>query len=109
MDEMEKEPSEQKEGKTTFDTTPYMSTYLVAFVVSDFTNITKDNVRVWAKPTVEEVDKEFALKHGVKVLEELKVFTGIDYKDQEMTKMDQIAIPDFVAGAMENWGLVTYR
>ncbi|XP_011050630.1 PREDICTED: aminopeptidase N-like [Acromyrmex echinatior] len=97
---------------TIFEKTPPMSTYLVAFVVSDFTSLQNNkNFRVWAKPTVEKDAKEFALKYGLETLQVLKNFTNIDYygKEQGMSKLDQIAIPDFAAGAMENWGLVTYR
>jgi len=99
-----------KNRKTTFATTPSMSTYLVAFVVSNFeaSDIDNKTFNVWAKPTVEKSAKEFALDFGSKILDELKNFTNIDYYEN-MNKMDQIAIPDFSAGAMENWGLVTYR
>lgn len=99
--------------KTTFKKTPIISTYLVAFVVSDFTALQNNNgnFRVFAKPTVNESAKEFAFKYGLETLQALKKFTNIDYygKEQGMLKLDQIAIPDFAAGAMENWGLVTYR
>lgn len=101
-----------KNGITIFETTPKMSTYLVAFVVSDFKALQnkKKNFRVLAKPTIEDSMKKFAYDYGLKTLEELKTFTDIDYYGKEqINKMDQIAIPDFVAGAMENWGLVTYR
>jgi len=104
----------EKDGKMIFDTTPSMSTYLVAFVVSNFTALhnKEKTFNVWAKPTVEESAKKFAHDFGLKTLDELKDFTKIDYygkEGQNMGKMDQIAIPDFSAGAMENWGLVTYR
>ncbi|KYN33599.1 Aminopeptidase N [Trachymyrmex septentrionalis] len=97
---------------TIFEKTPKMSTYLVAFVVSDFTALENNkNFRVWAKPTIEKDAKEFAFKYGLETLQVLKNFTNIDYygKEQGMSKLDQIAIPDFAAAAMENWGLVTYR
>ncbi|KAL0111142.1 hypothetical protein PUN28_012807 [Cardiocondyla obscurior] len=95
----------------TFNKTPKMSTYLVAFVVSDFQSIEKkknSNFKVWAKPTVQKDSMNFALEYGLKTLDELSNYTNYNYSET-MTKMDQIAIPDFAAGAMENWGLVTYK
>lgn len=86
-----------------------MSTYLVAFVVSDYKSLEnkEKNLGVWTKPDAIN-STNFALKIGQETLNKLKNFTGIDYY-RNMTKMDQISIPDFAAGAMENWGLVTYR
>lgn len=89
-----------------------MSTYLVAFVVSDFKSISN-----YEGPTAERLkhrvfgynknlpNGEFALEAGEKILNALENWTGIKF---EMSKMDQIAIPTFYFGAMENWGLVTY-
>ncbi|XP_033100895.1 aminopeptidase N-like isoform X2 [Anneissia japonica] len=96
--------------KTTFDTTPPMSTYLLAFIVSDFEykeGKTSRNVtfRVWArKERINTVD--YALDCGIKILEFFEDYFDIAYP---LPKQDMIAIPDFSAGAMENWGLITYR
>ncbi|KAL9985906.1 hypothetical protein ACROYT_G008359 [Oculina patagonica] len=87
-----------------------MSTYLVAFVISDFASISKQTARgvkvsVWAPP--EQIEQgRFALDVGVKVLEYYEEIFKVDYP---LPKQDLIAIPDFAAGAMENWGLITYR
>lgn len=87
-----------------------MSTYLVAFVVCDFNSITSKTrkgvqVSVWAPP--EQIDQgQFALDVAVKVLEYYEQIFKVDYP---LPKQDLIAIPDFSAGAMENWGLITYR
>ncbi|CAH1779550.1 unnamed protein product [Owenia fusiformis] len=87
-----------------------MSTYLVAFVVSDFTykeNTTSRGtyMRIWARP--DQIDLvDYALEVSGAIMEFFE-----DYLDSKypLNKTDQIAIPDFAAGAMENWGLVTYR
>lgn len=94
---------------TVFNTSPIMPAYLVAFVVSNYANNTNDDFTVWTKPhAIDSTD--FALKIGQEALKELESYTNINYKEyQGMQKMDQISIPDFAAGAMENWGLVTYR
>ncbi|KAK7497860.1 hypothetical protein BaRGS_00010994 [Batillaria attramentaria] len=93
-----------------YETTPKMSTYLLAFVVSDFVSLsatTANNVtyRVWARP--ESISQaQYALDVGVEVLTYFENYYQIPYP---LPKQDMIAIPDFAAGAMENWGLITYR
>lgn len=95
---------------TTFESTNPMSTYLVAFVVSDYHFLEHDknkNYRMYTK--ADSVNKtKYALDFSVKAMEQLGIVTGIPYS-RYMPKMDQITIKDFSPGAMENWGLVTYR
>lgn len=96
---------------TKFETTPKMSTYLVAFVVSDYNSSEKieNNIqfKVWTKPHAVEQTK-YALNVSVYLLKKLDEYTKISYGN-EIAKMDQVSLKDFAAGAMENWGLVTYR
>ena len=96
---------------TAFTSTPIMSTYLLAFVVGDIHNIeasTNDGVSVgvWATTDQPKESLTFALEVGVKTIEFLNDYFEVKYP---LPKLDQIAIPDFSSGAMENWGLVTYR
>ncbi|CAL7935733.1 unnamed protein product [Xylocopa violacea] len=82
-----------------------MSTYLVAFIISDFRSIKVDNFKVWARPNA--IDQtHYALSIGTQGLKYLSKRFKQDY---QISKMDMVAVPDFSAGAMENWGLVTYR
>ncbi|CAH1983246.1 unnamed protein product [Acanthoscelides obtectus] len=90
-----------------------MSTYLIAFVISEFT------CSAWNMPEVNSVNKvcsraqkedtrRWAVEVSPKLLSSLNAYTGIPYTSS-MKKVDQVAIPDFRSGAMENWGLITYR
>ncbi|XP_071753778.2 endoplasmic reticulum aminopeptidase 1b [Centroberyx gerrardi] len=93
-----------------FDTTVKMSTYLVAFIVSDFLSVSKTTqhgvkITVYAVP--EKIDQTaFALDAAVKLLDFYDDYFDIPYP---LPKQDLAAIPDFQSGAMENWGLTTYR
>uniref|UniRef100_UPI00358F8C8C aminopeptidase N n=1 Tax=Myxine glutinosa TaxID=7769 RepID=UPI00358F8C8C len=95
---------------TKFEQTPKMSTYLMAFIVSDFTFI-EDNstflVRVFARKSEIKAGRAArALRVAKEVLDYFGTLFDFPYS---LPKSDQIGIPDFAAGAMENWGLVTYR
>uniref|UniRef100_G1N5A0 Uncharacterized protein n=1 Tax=Meleagris gallopavo TaxID=9103 RepID=G1N5A0_MELGA len=86
-----------------------MSTYLVAFVVADLKNISMETngslVSVHAIPQhINQV--EYALNTTVKLLEFYEKYFLINYP---LEKLDLVAIPDFQSGAMENWGLITFR
>jgi len=92
-----------------FATTPKMSTYLVAFLVGDF-QCSKGKsdgtpIRVCATPDKAKLTK-FALKEAENTLHYYNDYFGIKYP---MPKLDMVAIPDFEAGAMENFGCITYR
>ncbi len=93
----------------TFARTPRMSTYLVAFLVGDFKCLSgeSDGVPIRACATPDQVQNaQFALSGAEFFLHYYDVYFGIKYP---MPKLDMIAIPDFEAGAMENFGAITYR
>jgi aminopeptidase N len=95
---------------TTFQRTPHMSTYLLAFIYGDLGYLeakTKDHVLVRTYATPDNVEHtKFALDVAVKCLEFFNDYFGIDYP---LPKCDLIALPDFASGAMENWGCITFR
>jgi len=93
-----------------FQMTPKMSTYLLAFVVGYFDHIeTKDSggrkYRVYSTPGKAEQGR-YALDVATKSLLFYEQYFGIKYP---LDKLDLVAVPDLSYGAMENWGLVTYR
>lgn len=96
--------------RTSFETTPVMSTYLVAFVYGElgYKEATSKNgvtVRTYATPdNVQFTD--FALDVAVKCLDFYEEYFDIPYP---LAKCDLIALPDFASGAMENWGCITFR
>ncbi len=98
-------------GKHTlrFLTTPKMSTYLVAFLVGDFqcTSGAQDSVAIRVCATPDKVAfTPFGLDVAEYVLHYYNTYFGIPYP---LKKLDLIALPDFEAGAMENFGAITYR
>ncbi|VAI31888.1 unnamed protein product [Triticum turgidum subsp. durum] len=89
---------------------PPMSTYLVAIVVGLFEYVegmTTKGTRVRVYTQIGKSNQgKFALDVGVKSLNLYKDYFDTPYP---LPKLDMVAIPDFAAGAMENYGLVTYR
>uniref|UniRef100_A0A669C184 Aminopeptidase n=1 Tax=Oreochromis niloticus TaxID=8128 RepID=A0A669C184_ORENI len=96
---------------TTFEPTRKMSTYLLAFIVSDFVSIESNQndllIRIWARrKAIDDGQGNYALNVTGPILRFYEHYYNTSYP---LSKSDQIALPDFNAGAMENWGLVTYR
>uniref|UniRef100_A0A146WKL4 Aminopeptidase n=1 Tax=Fundulus heteroclitus TaxID=8078 RepID=A0A146WKL4_FUNHE len=97
--------------QTKFEATEKMSTYLLAIIVSDYAhlNTTQGNtqIRIWARrKAIDQGQGDYALNVTGPVLDFFQSYYNISYP---LKKSDQIALPDFYFGAMENWGLVTYR
>ena len=97
--------------ETTFETSPKMSTYLLAFVTGELhgvTGKTKDGIEVrsWASVAQPKDHLKYANDEAIKCLEFF-----IDYFQTPfpLPKLDQVAVPDFEVLAMENWGLITFR
>ena len=96
---------------TTFEKTPRMSSYLLAFVIGELhkkTARTKSGVEVnvWATPAQNENTLDFALDIAARSIDFYDEYFGVKYP---LPKSDHVALPDFSSGAMENWGLITYR
>ncbi|XP_062856328.1 alanyl (membrane) aminopeptidase b, tandem duplicate 1 [Trichomycterus rosablanca] len=97
--------------KTTFEETKRMSTYLLAFIVSNFIDIWHMEgdvlIRIYArKDAINAGQGRYALNITGPILKFFEEYYNATYP---LSKSDQIALPDFNAGAMENWGLITYR
>ncbi len=96
---------------TTFETTPRMSSYLLAWVVGELQKksaTTKGGVEVniWSTLAHPTNNLDFALDIATRTIDFFDDFFGVPYP---LPKSDHVALPDFSAGAMENWGLITYR
>lgn len=109
MPETSRKELGQDEVEVFFAESPIMSTYLLAFIVGPFDYLEgsdgKRPIRVYTAPGKTEQGR-YALQVACKSLPYYEEYFNVPYP---LPKMDMIAIPDFTSGAMENWGLVTYR
>uniref|UniRef100_A0A8B7TUB8 Aminopeptidase n=1 Tax=Castor canadensis TaxID=51338 RepID=A0A8B7TUB8_CASCN len=104
------EPVDEKWNRTTFAKSVPMSTYLVCFAVHQFSFITKMSksgkpLTIYVQPEQKHT-AEYAANITKTVFDYFEDYFDMNYS---LPKLDKIAIPDFGTGAMENWGLVTYR
>jgi len=122
-------PKQEQDGwwKTEFEPTVKMSTYLKAFAIVDFGSvhhkspITNTDHELFARTELigekDQADTDidttnvmwFPMECTGRTTDMLGHMLGVEYPGMGVDKADQIALPDFDAGAMENWGLVTYR
>ncbi|CAH1784451.1 unnamed protein product [Owenia fusiformis] len=95
--------------ETTFQKSPPMPTYLLAFIVCDFEYVegyTKDKlpVRIYGRPDMIN-QTGFALEAAIKTTEWFNEWTNMTY---QLPKLDHVNIPDYPTGATEHWGVITY-
>ncbi|XP_023678004.2 glutamyl aminopeptidase-like isoform X2 [Paramormyrops kingsleyae] len=96
--------------RTSFEISVRMSTYLVCFAVHQFTYVERRSsrgipLRVYVQPT--QIHTAVYAANVTKVIfDYFEFYFNMTYS---LPKLDKIAIPDFGTGAMENWGLITYR
>ncbi|OYS01621.1 M1 family metallopeptidase [Lactobacillus johnsonii] len=106
------QPEEKfKDGVHYFKPTLRMSSYLVAFVFGDMQRkLTKTKsgveIGVFATRAHQAKELDFALDIAKRSIEFFEDFYETPYP---LEHSYQVALPDFSAGAMENWGCVTYR
>ncbi|MBZ4418074.1 M1 family metallopeptidase [Myxococcus sp. RHSTA-1-4] len=104
---------EEQDGdlqKVTFQETEVLSSYLIALVAGPLVGTPEQHVegvpvRTWSLPEKAHLTR-FGQDVALAVLPRLQDYFGLPYA---FTKVDQVGIPDFEAGAMENAGLITYR
>ncbi|KAM5255847.1 glutamyl aminopeptidase [Ctenodactylus gundi] len=104
------ESLDDKWNRTTFQKSVPMSTYLVCFAVHQFTSVQKISksgkpLTIYVQPQQKHT-AEYAANITKIVFDYFEEYFAMNYS---LPKLDQIAIPDFGTGAMENWGLITYR
>lgn len=96
--------------RTVFDDTPVMQPYLLGVIVSDFVAVSAvqyPRQGVFARyNAIRNGEGDFILEAGYKILKVLESYLEMDFA---LPKIYQVAVPDFAAGAMENYGLVTYK
>ena len=93
----------------TFQKTPLVSTYLIYLGMGEFEYLTgkAGKIQIRVVTTKGNTSKgKFSLELGKKLLTSYEKYFGIKFP---LPKLDLIAVPDFAAGAMENWGAITFR
>ncbi|KAK5209052.1 hypothetical protein LTR41_005451 [Exophiala xenobiotica] len=116
MPEKSRRPGSKEGLKTVcFEKSPIMSTYLLAWAVGDFEYIEALTERTYSgKSTPVRIYTtkgltqyaQFALRDACAALDFFSESFGVDYP---LPKCDHLVVHDFICGAMENWGLITYK
>lgn len=106
-----KSQKKTKKLVTTFETTPIMSSYLLAFVVGEIHSVEAKSksgieMKTWGSVAQPVGFLEYANNEAVRVIDFFEEYFETPFP---LKKCDQVALPDFESGAMENWGLITYR
>lgn len=96
--------------KEDFEITPRMSTYLVAFIVSNLQLVQRSEgfspqINIWSRPEVGRMTN-YVHRLTMRILPYLERYFDLKFN---MKKIDMVAVPDFGFSAMENWGLITFR
>uniref|UniRef100_A0A1B0DJP5 Aminopeptidase n=1 Tax=Phlebotomus papatasi TaxID=29031 RepID=A0A1B0DJP5_PHLPP len=92
----------------TFHTTPQISPYHLAFMVSEYTNRTgEDSIGMITRPEMQGYT-DYGIKVAVNAIKYFSEYFDFPYS-KFMPKLDLVALPDFSKGAMENPGLITFR
>ena len=92
-----------------FAKTPVVSTYLIYLGVGEFEFLSSKSGNIQIRVVTTKGNKskgKYSLELGKKLLDSYEKYFGIKYP---LPKLDLIAVPDFAAGAMENWGAITFR
>ncbi|XP_029797794.1 glutamyl aminopeptidase [Suricata suricatta] len=110
MPVQKEESVDDKWTRTTFEKSVPMSTYLVCFAVHQFDRVNRTSKRgvpltIYVQPEQKHT-AEYAANITKIVFDYFEEYFAMNYS---LPKLDEIAIPDFGTGAMENWGLITYR
>src|SRR5207244_6388679 len=106
--------SETKQGSkktVTFKKTPKMSTYLLYLGVGKFVQEKNRHgatelYAAYADRPTGKINTEFSFDATRKVLDYYESYVGIPF---QLPKLNNVAVPEFDYGAMENWGAITYR
>ncbi|XP_039304902.1 aminopeptidase Q isoform X2 [Solenopsis invicta] len=100
---------DESDGKlwTYFETTPVMSTNLVAFVIADYDYVSNldGNIKIWGPKHLLSYAGH-TLDIAEKIMQELEKFTNSTVR---VPKMDHVAIPRYTTRATENWGMIVYQ
>lgn len=103
--------SSGKKLKTVFETSPIMSSYLLAFVTGEIHSVSAKSkngieINTWGHAAQPKNFLQYANDEAVRVIDFFEDYFATPFP---LKKCDQVALPDFESGAMENWGLITYR
>lgn len=87
-----------------------MPPYLITFVISKFEYLENSlyKGRVFTRKEAMD-DAIYTLYITPQLLKNFELLTNITYRSFYIGKLDQIAFPDYLSGAIGSWGLITYR
>jgi len=95
---------------TKFDTTPPMSTFQIAIVITNYRYMYFDtpNIHLWCDKC-SRYNQSLKLKFTGRVIENVTLHLRSRLRIMNFPKMDHVAIPNFPDDGMLKWGFIFHR